>query len=197
MNDVRTLLAAIALFAGSTTAGPIIDEAAAGLKSDRVYVHPASEIKLSSGDESRIEQAIQEGDDPIFVAVLPIAVEAEVGGRDAVTRALREATGFSGTYAVVTSGGVRANSDFIQAGQIMTKVFDDHRGDGAAAVLLAFVEEVQGAGGGSGSGSGESGSGSGDSRESSGGGLLPWLLVGGAVGGGVYLMRKSNRRRQQ
>lgn len=194
-EGVRTLLAALALFAGTTTAGPIVDEAAAELRRDSVYVHPDADIELSESDADRIRGAIRDGDEAIYVAVLPSAAESEAGGIGNLPRALREATGFEGTYAVATGTGVRAGSDFVQASQLMTDAFNDNRGDGAGGVLLAFVERVQSAASGSGSGSG--GSSSSDGGSDAGGGLLPWLLVGGAVGGGVYLMRKSNKRRQQ
>ena len=200
MIDVRTLLAALALLGSTSTAGPVLDEAVPELKQDRVYVAPDAELSISDAEERRIEEAIQEGDAPIFIAVLPLAAETEAGGRDQLPQALRAAVGFDGTYATVTKGGVRAGSDLVQAGRIMTNAFDDHRSEGAAGVLLAFVDDVQEASGGSGSGSGGSsgsGSGSDSGSRSSGSGLGTWLLLGGAVGGGVYLMRRNGKRRQQ
>lgn len=187
VTDVRTLLAALALFAGTTTAGPIVDEAAAGLRSDRVYEHPDAELDLSDSDADELRDAIREGDEPIFIAVLPVAAADEVDGIDNLTRALRDGVGFTGTYVVATEDGVRANSDTLQAGRIMTNALDDHRSDGPAAVLLAFVEDVQSGGSGSSSSDGDGGG--------SGSGVLPWVLVGGAVVGVVYVARKSNQRK--
>ena len=195
--DVRTLLAALALFGASTTTGPILDEAAAELRRDPVYVHPAAERSIDDGEADELRDKIRDGDEAIYVAVLPEAAEAEVGGEiGRLPRALRDAVAFQGTYIVVTGSGVRAGSDFVPADRIATNAFNDERENGVAAVLLAIVDQTQSHRSGGRSGSG-SGSGSGPSEERGGGGLLPWLLVGGAVGGGVYLMRRSNTRRQQ
>jgi hypothetical protein len=207
---VRTLLAALALFAGSTTAGPIVDEAAAELRRDPVYVHPDADIELSDADADRLRDTIRDGNEAIYIAVLPREAGAEAGGLNNLPKALRDATTFEGTYAVATGEGVRAGSDFLPASRIMTNAFNDNRRGGAGAVLRAFVDEVlataggsstgTGTDGGTGSGTGGTGSFGGGGRtsdEGGGSGVLPWLLVGGAVGGGVYLMRKSNKRRQQ
>ena len=70
---MRTLLAAIALFAGSTSAGPIVDEAAEGLRRDPVYVHPDADVGLDDDDIDDIRQAIRDGDRPVYVAILPDA----------------------------------------------------------------------------------------------------------------------------
>ena len=199
--DVRTLLAAVALFAGSFTAGPVVDDAAAGLRQDPVYVHPDASGVLDADAAADLRSAIREGDRPIYIAVLPLAAQEEAGGLDELASALGQAVGLRGTYAVVTSQGFRAASNDLGtgvAGRLATDAFNDARDGGAEGVLAAFVERVNdvsaegsGSSGGSGSGSGST------SDEGGGGSLLPLLLVGGAIGGGVYVMRKSNKRTQQ
>ena len=200
---MRTLLAALTLFTGTfTTAGPVIADAAAGLRRDPVYVHPDAETILGDGDADELREAIRDGSRPIYVAVLPLEAQDEAGSLDDLPAELGQAVGLRGTYAVVTSEGFRAGSNDLGqgvAGRLATDAFNDARDDGAPGVLMAFVERVQsadgeGASGGSGSGASSDGN---EGSDGGGSGLLPIVLVGGAIAGGVYLMRKSNKRTQQ
>ncbi len=200
-SGVRMLLAAFTLLVGSVTSGPVLDEAATQLKRDPVFVHPLAERPLDEAEARKIREAIQEGNAPIFVAVLPTSAEGEVsGGLNALPGALGEAVGFKGTYAVVTGKGFRAASNSLpqgQAGQIATAVFNDTKNDGAAAVLLEFVrrvKDVQAGGGGSGSGAPTStGSGS-STNEKKGSGAGSLLLLGGLAGGGFWLFRRKKKK---
>jgi hypothetical protein len=85
--------AAVALLvAPAAAAGPILDRAAGSLDGDPVYVDPSATPTLSPSEESDLESEIaQQGDGPIYVAVLPAAAKVEVGG-DAtdVVRALHD-----------------------------------------------------------------------------------------------------------
>lgn len=203
-DSVRTLLAALVLFAGTTTAGPVLDEAAAGLKRDPVYVHPQASGILDDGDADDLRSAIKDGDRPIFVAVLPLAAQEEAGSLNDLPIELGQAVGLRGTYAVVTSDGFRAASNDLGqgvAGRLATDAFTDAREQGAPGVLAAFVERVNaasGEGGGSGgSGSGFGSSGSNESEGGGGSGLLPLVLIGGGIGAAVYFVRKGNKRKQE
>lgn len=198
VRDVRALLAALTVLVGSATAGPVIDEAAAGLRRDPVFVHPDAAGLLDEADAEELRDAIREGDRPMYIAVLPLAAQDEAGDIDGLPAALGEAVGLRGTYAVVTSQGFRAASNDLADGvapRLASDAFNDAREGGAAGVLAAFVERVQDVGSGSG-GTGSPSDGEVDG-DSGGSGLLPFLLVGGAIGGGVYLMRRSNKRTQQ
>ena len=194
---MRTLLAALTLLTGSFTAGPVLDEAAAGLRRDPVFVHPDAANLLDDSDAEDLREAIRDGSRPVYIAVLPLEAQEEAGSLDDLPSELGKTVGLQGTYAVVTSQGFRAGSNDLGqgvAGRLATDAFNDARDDGAAGVLAAFVERVQAA---DGEGS-SSASGSDSSSEGGGGsGLLPLVLVGGAIGFGVYLMRKSNKRTQQ
>lgn len=196
---MRTLLAALTFFAGLFSAGPVIDDAAVGLRQDPVYVHPDASDLVDEDEIDDLRSAIREGNRPIYVAVLPLEAQNEVGSLDELPAALGQAVGLQGTYAVVTSQGFRAGSNDLAAGvagRLATDAFNDARDGGAAAVLAAFVDRVNSA---DAEGSSGAQGGSGSSSDSSGGGsgILPLVLVGGAIGGGVYLMRKSNKRTQQ
>lgn len=200
---VRTLLAALTLLVGSTSAGPILEDAAAGLKKDPVYVHPEAQDLVNDGDVDDLRSKVREGDRPIYIAVLPLSAQEEAGSLDDLPSELGQAVGLRGTYAVVTSQGFRAASNDLGqgvAGRLATDAFNDARDGGAPGVLAAFVERVNaasGEGGGSGSSSGQGrGEGSGGSG-GGGGSLLPLVLVGGGIGGAVYFMRKNNRRKQE
>ena len=201
VRGVRTLLAAMTLLVGSTTAGPVVDDAAAGLRRDPVYVHPDATTILDEGEVDDLRSSIREGDRPIYIAVLPLAAQEEVGGIDELPAALGQEVGLRGTYAVVTSQGFRAASNDLGtgvAGRLATDAFNDARSGGAPAVLAAFVERVNAAGG---EGGGPSAGGGSSSESSDGGGggsgLLPLVLIGGGIGAAVYFMRKSNKRKQE
>lgn len=190
---VASLVFAVALAA----VGPLVDQAAGELRRDPVYVSPDADParSLSEGDASELRRRIGSAERPVFVAVLPDAAADEAGGLDRLPTALGESTGLRGTYAVVTGRGFRAASNDLPpgvAGSLATSAFQAERDNGTAAVLAAFVARVDafaGDAGGSEAPATESPP-SGDGGTS----VLPLLLVGGAVGGGLWAM--SRRRRE-
>ena len=212
---VAVLATVVVVFGPASPAGADeLDDAAAALRQDPVYNDPDAERALSEPQVEELRAAIRSGDAPVYVAVLTEQAIADAGGDpDAVPGRLGELTGLRGTYAVLAGGSFRAASNALPrgvAGDIATDAFNDHRGDGPAAVLRAFVERVQtaatgGAGGAGGSpdavfdGSRDtrSGEGSGDSGGDGGGiGLLPILLLGGGAFA-FFSMRRANKRRAQ
>lgn len=177
------LLAAVLFLTGSVTAGPIIDETAEQLLRDPVFVHPDAEVSITPAEADRIRSAIRDGDEIIWVAVLPEAAEAEAaGGFNGLPDAIGEAIGFDGTVAVVTGSGFVADSSTRDVGELASRAFRDNRDDGAAGVLLAFVAEVQGR----------------QPAGSSGGGAGVLVVLGLLfVVGLVFFVRSSNKRRQR
>lgn len=178
---------------------PVVEDAAAGLRRDPVYVHPDASSLLDAGDVDELRSEVREGDRPIYIAVLPLSAQDEAGGIDELPSVLGQAVGLRGTYAIVTSQGFRAASNDLGtgvAGRLATDAFNDARDGGAAGVLTAFVERVNAADGEGAGSSGGGGSSESSDGDGGGGGLLPLVLVGGAIGGGVYLMRKGNKRKQ-
>ncbi len=198
---VRRLLIAVLVFV--TLAGPatvagaqtttVVDEAAAALRQDNVYVDPAAERALSASEADDLRTAVRAADTPTYVAVLPAsALTQEGGSADAVLQALVEAVGRRGTYAVIVGDSFRAASSVLdegEAGRLATAAFAAQRAEGPAAVLEDFVTQVGDAANGTGSG------GSGGGSDGGGTNLLPVLLVGGAGAAGVLAWRSSRKRR--
>jgi hypothetical protein len=190
---VASLVFAVAVAA----VGPLLDQAAGELRRDPVYVSPDAEParSLSEGDASELRRRIGSAGRPVFVAVLPDAAADEAGGLDRLPSSLGEATGLRGTYAVVTGQGFRAASNDLPAGvagSLATSAFQAERDNGTAAVLEAFVARVDAfAGDPAGS---EAPATESPSSGEGGSSVLPLLLVGGAVGGGLWAM--SRRRRE-
>lgn len=180
-------LVAALLLPGQAVALSDVGEA---LRRDPIYVDPAAERTLSQAEVDQLAAAIRDAGTPVFVAVLP---EGAAASPEAALDELLEATGLAGTYAVVLGGSFRANSTEVPgAGALASGAFQQHRDDGTAAVLEAFVADVaataRGAGGGRGGGGGAvPASDGGDGGASA----FPWLLLGG----GVALFAWSRRRR--
>jgi hypothetical protein len=140
------LVAAIAgLAAPLAGAGPLIDAATTALRTDSVYVHPDAEPSITDTEAEDLRAQIEESGEPIFVAVLPAEAREEAGGE--AVDVLRElgAAGRAGTYAVVVGGQFRAGSTvlpFGRAADLATEAFQEHRDEGVASTLLAFVDLV-------------------------------------------------------
>ena len=198
---MRTLLAALALlgstFGSTSTAGPILDEAAEELRRDPVYVADGAERSISSSEADELREAIRDGSQPLYVAVLPNAAEAEAGGLNGLPAALGEAVGLRGTYAVVTGNGFRAASNALPQGvasAIATDAFNDRDSDRVGPFLQAFVERVESYDPATGQVSGS------DSGSDSGGGGIgvgTIVILVGAVALGIFLFRNSAKRRKQ
>jgi MYXO-CTERM domain-containing protein len=184
------LVLAALLFAPAASAATYIDAAAAGLESDPVYVDPAAEARLSDSDAARLRDRIAHANaGPIYIAVVPAAARNEAGG-DATDwlRMLADKVGRRGTYAVVVGNQFRAGSTILgrgEAARIATEAFREHRDEGAAATLLAFVDGVAAAR-----------NGSGESNSDDGATLWPILAVAGAGGLGFVLLRRRRRARR-
>ncbi|MBW3592529.1 MAG: hypothetical protein KY396_02435 [Actinobacteria bacterium] len=181
---IVALAAALAL-APLAAAGPIVDAAAAALRSDPVYVHPDAEETLSQGEKRRLRRQIDDANaGPIYLAVLPEQAAAEAGGdASGVVVALREAIGVEGTYAVYVGGELRADSDFGDVREVANAAAAEKEGPGPT--LSAFVDGVgrlaageEGGGGGSGVGAL----------------VVPLLAVGGI---GFFLYRRKRRRNEE
>src|SRR4051812_21787634 len=173
-------------FAGSATAGPIVDRAATALQSNPVYVDPAAEKSITAAQAERLRTEIETtGHGPIYIAVLPNAALNEAGG-DAVGVAdeLARQLGNPGVYAVVAGGHFRSLSTDLgrgKAGKLAAQSFDAHHDDGIAATLSDFVDRV-----------GAERSGKGDGRSFGSIGLFPILLIGGIL---FFGYRKLKQRR--
>ncbi|MCW2920626.1 MAG: hypothetical protein JWL76_500 [Thermoleophilia bacterium] len=168
------------------------DEVVEAWRDDPVYVDEDARDVLSESAEGDLEDQISEGEESVYVAVLPENAREEGGGTTVgMLRELAREQGSNATYALVAGGQFRAGSTSGSgATRASEAAFQEHRGDGVDAVLQDFVTRVQ-SGEGSGSGSG--------GRDSGGGGggsflplLLPLLLFGGAF---VFLRRLMRRGR--
>jgi hypothetical protein len=182
-------LVAVLAFPAIAEAGEIIDRAAAGLQSDPVYVDPAAKPTISAEDADRLRERIAtSGAGPVYVAVLPAGARNEAGGdATSVIEELSKSVRRRGTYAVVVDGQFRAASSVLgrgEAARVATDAFEEHRDDGLAATLLAFVDGVAAE---------RSASGDGSSDDTS---LWPILAVVGAGAFGFVLLRRRRRARR-
>ena len=184
--------------AAPTTTGVLVDEAAAELRQDPVYVHPDAERALSDGEAEALRDRIRDEGLALFVAVLPAAAADEVGDVNEVPQALGEAIGLQGTVATVVGSSFRAGSSTLSAGvagRLATESFAAERDAGTAAVLARFVDEVAAVEAGRplpSAGDGDSGSDS--DSDSDRGGLPSWVLPAGLIGGGAWLLSRRRRR---
>jgi hypothetical protein len=198
---VLLVLGAVPAAAQTATQTAVIDEAAAALKRDPVFVHPAADTgRAGQVDADRVREAIEKSGEPVFVAILPAEAASEAGGNPAqVPAVLGERTGLTGTYAVVTGSSFRAASNALprgRAGALATAAFQAKRDDGVTAVLVEFVTRVDAAAAGGGGGSGND-SGGGDSGGDEGGSAVPLLVLGGLGVGGYALYRRKKRQREE
>jgi hypothetical protein len=199
------LLASAAIVVGQSVAAASVDleEVAAALRSNPVYVDPDAERELSEDEVSGLRSAIRDAGTPIYVAVLPDAATDLAGGDpDELLTMVRDTVGRSGTYAVVVGDSFRAASDDLAegvAGQLATGAFTAN-GDDVAAVLTDFVGRVRDAAAPSEGATGSAAGAEQDDDDDDGGGagwVLPVVLVAAAGGGGLLLWRRSQRRRQE
>lgn len=189
--------------------GAAVEEAAAALGRDHVFVHPGAEPGLSDADADRLRQDILRSEaGPVYVALLPEEARHEAGGSvDALLQALAEMVGRPGTYAVVVGTQFRAGSSTLPSGAVASIANDAvarNRGQGPAGVLSTFV---RGLGEAARSGQevapeGVAGpvGGPGDVDAGRGPGLVALVLAVGAVG--LLLLslrhrRQAKRRRQR
>ena len=175
----------LAVAAPGQTATDVIDEAAASLRSDNVYVDPGAERALSDAEADDLRDHIADAGVAVFVAVLPAS--AAGGDPDALPGRLAAATGLAGDYAVIAGDSFRATS-----GTAASAAFQAASDEGTLAVLRAYVDEV-GGGGAVGSGGSEPAPTTSDGDDE-GASWLPIALLGA---GGVGLFAAMRRRRQR
>lgn len=206
-----TLVAAAAALAvgPAAMAGPI-DDAATTLRRDPVFVHPDAERRLEQDEADRLRTRITQSGAPVFIAMLPSSASPS-GDVDRLPAAVGEAVGLRGTYAVVAGNSFRAASNALPSGRassLATASFQAARDGGTLAVLEDFVDRVAAATESSGAPS-SGGSGGGGATERprggafdteqprrQGSGMLPFLLLLGLGGGGLWLMSRNRRQRQ-
>jgi hypothetical protein len=194
--SIAILLALGAVAPGAGAQGAI-ERAAQALAGDPVYVDPEAQQTLSGSQADALRRRIERGDaGPVYVANLPASAVDEAGGSaEALIEQLAQALGRRGTYAVVAGNRFRAGSTSVEgAGEAATAAYREHRGEGVAATLTAFVDGVAAARAGRGAGGsrgapGDGGDGGGDPT-----GVLVLL---GVVGGGAALAVGASRRRRR
>jgi hypothetical protein len=197
---VPLALVAVVALAGAGQEIDPVTAAAESLPRDPVYVDPSAERALTDDEADRLRDEIRASGTPVFVAVLP----SSAGDPDDVVRRLSDETGLSGTYAAVVGDGFRAGStDLANADELATASFQAASGEGAAAVLLDFVDRTaaEAAGGaspapGDGVPATPDDDGRGDGGGDGGSSLVPLALIG-AGGVGVALWGRRRRRRAE
>ena len=146
---IGVALALLAASPAQAQAQGVLDRAADTLKLDPVYVDPSAEQAISDDEAEDLRAQIRERDaGPLYIAILPADAANESGGDPA--SALREiagAVGEPGVYAGVVGDAFRAGTlgpqlPPGQAGELARAALEDHRPDGAAAVLEDFVGRV-------------------------------------------------------
>jgi hypothetical protein len=176
---MRALAAIVAflLLAAPAAAQDTVDQVAAALRDDPVFVDPDAEMALPAGEADAVRERI---DGNLYVAVLP----ASAGAADELAAELRSRLG--GSVGVVAGNRFRVDGT-AGAERAADAAFDASSRDGAGAVLLDFVERASGAQPGGGGGGGDDGGGGGA------GGLI---ILGLAGAGGAALLVRRRRRRQ-
>jgi hypothetical protein len=170
----------------------IVQDAAAALEDDPVYVHPDAEFATSDADELR--DRIEEADaGSIYIAILPEGAAREAGG-DAgqLLTMIGRTVDREGTYAAVVgtelvAGATELGTPFEPGTvpELASEAVQASGGEGAAAVLFDFVDRLEEAaanGGSTGGGSGIFGA-------------LPLLLIAGGIG--VFALSRRRRRGRQ
>jgi hypothetical protein len=129
----------------------------------------------------------------MYIVVMPGSVADTVGGDPVgVLREIQSRLGRPGTYAGIIGSHFRAGAtggilERGEAGKLATEAFKAHQSEGAAAVLMDFVDRVGAARNGGGDGSSDGGS--------SAGGLIVLGLLG--AGGGAFLLARQRRKRRE
>jgi hypothetical protein len=144
---VRVLLLAAlgALVAPAPALAGEIEDAAEALRSDPVYVDGQAERAITPAEADRVRDRIRTAEaGPLYVAILPQDAAVEAGGdAGGVVEQLHEELGREGTYAVVVGNSLRAGSTDVEGtGDLAAEALDQHRDEGVAATLVAFVDAV-------------------------------------------------------
>jgi hypothetical protein len=146
MGAMKAFVALVAALVLAPAAGAqaTLDEVADALRSERVYVHPATD-NVSAEEASSLRRQIDvEADGTVFIAVLPDSFRGEGSATD-VALELGRLVRVAGVYAVVVGQQFRAVSTDLpsgEAGRLATASFQARRESGIAAVLSDFVRRV-------------------------------------------------------
>ncbi len=196
---VLTPLLLLPTAAGAQTPTDVVEEAAAALQTESVYLSPEADA-IPDSELTALEDAVEEAEPDtgeIYIAVLP----AEAGDASQLLEPLGRAVGADGTYAVVAGRSlqVATTTDGRISGEAVAAVGDravaENRGGTVSAVLLDFVTGIEDVATGDAPADGGGGAGQAEGDGAGFGGLLiPGLLV---AGGGYALYRARRRRRQQ
>ena len=195
---VMTIVGCVSLMlggvAGAATATTDLDEVAAALRENPVYVDARAERAFADDEGDELRAAIRSANTPVYIAVLPASAADGAGGDpDEVARQLADAVGRPGTFGVVVGDSFRAGSSELPAGRAGELAAASlATSDDTLAVLSDFVERVSEAAASDASvGSGESP----DNGADDGSNLwLPALL---AAGVGWWFWRRTRRRRAE
>jgi uncharacterized membrane protein YgcG len=187
---VGIVLAALALAApAAAQEASTLEQAAASLRTDPVYIHPGTDMLTEAEAESLRRLIGREGNGPIMLAILPAAARAEADDSSTqVALRLGRLVRIAGVYAVVVGNEFRAVSTDLGSGRaahLATQAFNAHRDEGVAAVLADFVQRV-----GEARGSGRSAPITNDEGSS-------FWLIGLAIGAVALLVFVFVRRRRR
>jgi hypothetical protein len=189
MKVLAVAAAALVLAAPAAGATSVLDPAVSSLRNDPVYVSPQARL-ISEMDAGELRKQIgRDANGPLFIAFLPASAKDEVDGSSTeVALWLGRQVGTPGVYAVVVGNQFRAVSTDLGTGRasaLATEAFEEHRSDGAFAVLSDFVRRV-------GEARQAPAAAAGGQDESS-----RFWIVGLVIGGAVLLVVLAVRRRRR
>jgi hypothetical protein len=181
---------------GTARAAGGVDEVAAALTKDPVYVDPAASGQLSAAQARTLARRIESADKPVFVAVLPDAARFPAA---TVLRDVRSAVGITGVYAIRLGDRFNAGAD----PQVMPhnavvnltgQVRRASSGD-AYAELSGFVDQAVRQASGHAPDSWGDGSGSPGSSGAGRGAVVALVVIVLLAGGGFLLYRRARKAR--
>jgi len=158
----------------------LIELAAQELGGDSVYVHPDARAEVSATDEQEIESAIAGADaGTIYIAVFAPSAGDPTELIDLLVDAERD----HGTYAVVAGDELRAGHTQFSGvvPDLANEAVQSEGGNGATAVLLAFVENLAQS----------------PPAEGGGGGGISFFWIVALIGGGFFVLSRMRRRRRE
>ena len=184
--------------APAPSAASALDDAAAALRSNPVYVHPRAERAISAADARRLRDRISSADaGPLYLAILPgSAADAAGGDPDQAMASLARRVNEPGTYVGLIGGALRAGATSPrilpqgQAGRLAADALRDHRDEGTMPVLLNLVDRI-------GEARADVGSGGSGPREDGGGGSGLFLLALLGIPAALMFVGSRRRRRRQ
>ena len=188
--------------ASAATATTSVPDVADALRRDPVFIDPGAERALTDDEADEVRNAITDSGQAVFVAVLPASMAPTAADAEQLVREIVEASGLSGTYAVIVGDRFRATSTAVaNADEIAVAAFQSERGAGAVAVLTEFVDRLEsegtvGSGEGGGGVVGERQPDEGSEGSDGSGSAVPLVLLA-AGGGGLWLWSRRRRNQQR